>query len=118
MTIRGENEPETNSGALTGGHTYYTERFPSEICNLIFNRGESCGNLRWDIEDLLLQGQWHYTAFGKMSGGDGPGPDEGVLYLFSPDNPGRYYADIECALWGQRKLAGGQSHIILNTTPA
>lgn len=91
----------------------YTEKFSSEICNLIFNGGESCGNLRWSTDELRLQGEWHYTAIGTMSGDSGTGLDEGILYLFSSDNPGRYYTDIECALWGQRRLAGGQSYVVL-----
>lgn len=91
----------------------YTERFESELCNLIFNSGESCGNLRWSTGDLRLQGEWHYTAIGAMSGDSVTNLDGGVLYLFSLCNPGLYYSDIELALWGERRLAGGQSHVIL-----
>lgn len=95
----------------------YIGTFPSEVCNLIFNAGESCGNLRWRIEDLRKPGEWHYTGIGRHSAGEGwrgPNPHESVLYLYSPTNPGRAYADIECALWGQRdRLVSGQRHIVL-----
>ncbi len=85
----------------------YTETIPSEVCNLVFNNGQSCGILRWRPDDLRRPGEWHYTGFGRQQqGGD-------RLYLCSPTHPARAYADIECALWGQRRLVGGQSHIVL-----
>ena len=94
----------------------YSWTFASEVCNLIFNGGESCGNLRWRIEDLKLPGEWYYTGIGKSSAGkfkDEQSFREDVLYLCSPINPGRAYTSIECALWGQRRMAGGQHHIVL-----
>ena len=85
----------------------YTGALPSEVCNLVFNNGQHCGILRWRIEDLRQPGDWHYTGFGRQTrGGDS-------LYLCSPINPGVAYTDIECVLWGKRKLVGGQRHIIL-----
>jgi len=94
----------------------YDGTFSSEVCNLIFNDGGFCGNLRWYIEDLRQPGEWHYTGIGRSSAGESVGDRagrEGVLYLCSAENPGQAYADIECALWGQRRLAGGQQHVIL-----
>lgn len=85
----------------------YTDPLPSEVCNLVFNNGSSCGILRWQREDLRKPGEWHYTGFGKQDqGGDS-------LYLCSLTNPGLAYDGIECVLWGGRKLAGGECHIIL-----
>jgi hypothetical protein len=85
----------------------YTETIPSEVCNLVFNDGEFCGILRWQIEDLRQPGEWHYTGFGKQhQGGDS-------LYLYSPTNPGLAYSGIECALWGQRRLVAAERHVIL-----
>jgi hypothetical protein len=84
----------------------YTEAPSSEVCNLVFNNGASCGTLRWQLEDLRQPGEWHYTEFGMQRGG-------GVLYLRSPTNPSLAYENIECVLWGQRKLVGGEHHIIL-----
>ena len=94
----------------------YTGTLPSEVCNLIFNDGESCGNLRWLMEDLRRCGEWHYTTMGMSCAGEsgsGEATHDGVLYLYSPTNPGRAYWGIEVALWGQRKLVGGQHHIVL-----
>lgn len=79
----------------------------SEVCNIVFDKGKSCGILRWQKEDLHQPGDWHYTRFGSQFDGGGD------LFLFSEGNPGEVYSDIECVLWGQRKLAGGQSHIVL-----
>jgi len=94
--------------------------FPSEVCNLVFNGGESCGNLRWGIDELRHPGQWYYTGLGQSSAaarvGD-PGSDqgggEGTLYLYSPINPGVAYVSIECALWGQRRLVRGGPNVTL-----
>lgn len=94
----------------------YTGTLPSEACNLIFNNGAHCGNLRWAIEELTHPGEWHATGIGRSSEADGnrvpdTGPD--TLYLCSDGNPGTVYNDIECALWGQRRLVDGQRHILL-----
>jgi hypothetical protein len=90
----------------------YTETFPSEVCNLVFNNGESCGILRWRMEDLQQPGDWHYTGIGMHSADGGQGDRNGVLYLFSAANPGAAYASLECVLWGARRMAEG-SHVIL-----
>ncbi|MFZ2655291.1 MAG: right-handed parallel beta-helix repeat-containing protein [Victivallales bacterium] len=93
----------------------FTGAFPSEVCNLVFNGGEMCGNLRWQIDDLKKQGEWHYTLIGKTTGKSqcetsGAG---GILYIFSDGNPGSCYSSIECSLWGNRKLAGGSHDIVI-----
>jgi len=94
----------------------YTGVFSSEVCNLIFNGGESCGHLRWRVADLKHQGEWHYTAIGFHSTPTGSSPpqrlEDGVLYLYSSRNPAEYYSSIECSLWGARRLVSGQHHII------
>ena len=90
----------------------YTGTLSSEVCNLIFNNGESCGNLRWQVEDLRLPGEWHYTGIGRSTANEGRREDD-ILYLYSPVNPGLAYASIECALWGQRQMVGGQHDIVL-----
>lgn len=85
----------------------YAEPLPSEVCNLVFNNGAACGILRWQPDALTQPGDWHYTGFGKQDkGGD-------LLYLCSPENPGIAHTDIECVLWGHRKLAGGERNIII-----
>jgi hypothetical protein len=94
----------------------YTGKLTSEVCNLIFNDGEHCGILRWRIEDLKQTGEWHFTGIGMSTGGESGNRrvnQEEVLYLCSPINPGLAYSSIECALWGQRRLAGGQHDVVL-----
>jgi len=94
----------------------FTGALGSEVCNLVFNGGEACGILRWQPDELRQPGDWHYTAVGRTSGvgiQDGPVVGEGVLYLCAPANPGRAWRDIECALWGHRRLVGGERHVIL-----
>jgi hypothetical protein len=90
----------------------WTGAVPSEVCNLVFDGGRSCGNLRWRIEDLKNAGEWFYTGIGENSGANRPGAG-GDLFLFSQDNPGRAYSDIECSLWGKRRMAGGK-HVVLD----
>ncbi len=88
----------------------------SEVCNLVFNAGQSCGILRWEPEDLRQPGDWHYTGIGATSAGEscgGPAWRNETLYLCSVENPGHAWRDIECVLWGARKLVGGRRHIIL-----
>lgn len=96
----------------------FTGAFSSEVCNLIFNDGEACGNLRWKLTDMKCQGEWYYTGIGFSA----TVAEELVttqeiktefLYLFSIINPGFFYSSIECALWGSRKMASGQHHIII-----
>lgn len=95
----------------------YKGAFCSEVCNIIFNHGEMCGNMRWDLKDLKSQGEWYYTCLGLNSETGRKNPDrkhgDGILYLFSSDNPGLFYCKIEIALWVNRKLVGGKSHVIL-----
>jgi hypothetical protein len=92
----------------------YTGTLPSEVCNLIFNDGQSCGILRWSVEDLRKPGDWHYTGIGANASPDGAQRQrDAVLYLCSPTNPGRTYTSIECALWGQRRLVCGQHDVVL-----
>jgi len=94
-----------------------TVAFPSQVCNLIFNEGQSCGNLRWQLADLKSQGEWYFTYpdFGSEDRYTNQTRirKDGILYLFSSRNPGQFYTSIECALWGNRKMVGGKSHIVL-----
>ncbi len=92
----------------------YTGEIPSEVCNLVFNGGASCGILRWSADDVRQPGDWHSTGIGANASSDPAKHLAGaVLYLCSPTNPGRAYADIECVLWGRRRLASGQHDLVL-----
>lgn len=88
----------------------YNGEVTDEPCNIIFNNGESCGNLRWLMEDLKNQGEWFDRDMGnpayrryKRDGASRFGwsdnvPPEGYvrpLYIYSEKNPGEYYDHIE-----------------------
>jgi hypothetical protein len=94
----------------------YAGNFDSEVCNLIYNHGTGYGILRWSKEELQHQGDWHYTYIGFnsgiMPGERKPNCRDGVLYLYSDNDPAVVYSDIECALWGERRLACGVHHIV------
>lgn len=93
----------------------YTKPFSNEVCNLIFNQGSACGHLRWELADLHHQGEWFCTGSGKNTERETTGAphdfSEDRLYLYSSANPCLIYSSIECALWGKRRLAGGQQYI-------
>ena len=94
----------------------YTGSLASEVCNLIFDDGAACGILRWQPEDLRQPGDWHYTTIGMSSGAESwgaGGARAGVLYLCASANPGLIWRTIEAALWGERRLVGGQRHVVL-----
>ncbi|MBN8217777.1 MAG: right-handed parallel beta-helix repeat-containing protein [Spirochaetes bacterium] len=94
----------------------YAGAFSSEVCHLIFDGGKSWGNLRWSLAELRHQGEWFYTQFGENTlrerGKVVSGPP-GILYIYSKGNPATVYTGIECALWGQRRLASGRHHVVL-----
>ncbi len=88
-----------------------------EPCNLIFNYGESCGNLRWDFADLKNQGEWFdadldnknfrkYKRLSRYEWEEKPIPEgyKRPLYIYSVGNPGKVYTHIECALYGKFAL--------------
>jgi hypothetical protein len=94
----------------------YEEDFPSEVCNLVFDGGASCGNLRWSIDELTRPDEWYSPGIGTGRGGeDRHSSDQGEtsLYLFSPENPALVHSSIECVLWGKRKLAEGREHVVI-----
>jgi hypothetical protein len=134
----GDGEPPTFLGSVAVGDPAawtevrpqvwrYAGSFASEVCNLVFNAGESCGLpaatsaaqtgvLRWELADLKDPGDWHDTGIGATSGRESwnlTETGEAVLYLCAPENPGIFYRDIEAVLWGQRKLVGGRQHLVL-----
>ncbi|MDD5708105.1 MAG: hypothetical protein PHR35_19480 [Kiritimatiellae bacterium] len=93
----------------------YTGSLPSEVCNLVFNDGQSCGVLAWRRDDVSKPGRWFYSAIGNRSAPENGREElrDGVLYLYSPVNPGLAYSSIECVLWGERRLVDGRSHLVI-----
>jgi predicted outer membrane repeat protein len=95
----------------------YKRAFPSEVCNLVFNEGETCGNMRWKLADIKVQGEWYFSSIGVSAQADQkhqiPKCEDGILYLYSSANPGLLYTSIESVLWGNRRLVSGERYITL-----
>jgi hypothetical protein len=92
----------------------YTAPLASEVCNLVFDNGERCGTLRWSREELGTAGDWFCDGIGETCAAESTGsppPQTGSLYLRAPSNPGTYWHDIECVLWGRRHLVAGRRHV-------
>ena len=93
----------------------YTGEFPSEICNLVFNDGASCGTLRWSLAEVREPGDWYYSGIGDTcaaEGNDSHVSGGKTLYLFASANPTVVHASIEGVLWGLRRLVTGQRHLV------
>ena len=82
----------------------------SEVGNLIFNGGESCGILAWEESGLNAQGKWHDTRIGLHSRAVGK-PVPGALSMYSEGNPGEVYRHIECALYGARRMCSATAYV-------
>jgi len=86
---------------------------PTEAGNFIYDFGKSCGALRWEKSELSCQGDWYDNRIGSMydacTGYCQFHPDcfkgEQELYIYSEKNPGEYYEHIECAIFGEGRLA-------------
>lgn len=76
----------------------------SEAANFVYNRGESCGTLRWTKGELSSQGDFFDNCFG-VSETKKELPNDHKIYLWSQKNPALYYSDIECVAFGERRLA-------------
>lgn len=70
------------------GHNIYqlNEEVLVDIGNIIFNDGESFGIKQWDISELTNANDYVYDSKNKR------------LLVYSEDNPGKLYHDIELAL--------------------
>ncbi len=91
----------------------YQGEFATKVCNLVFNGGERCGNLRWAANALKEPGEWHYTGNASGDRGGGQAPPKSVLLLYASTNPGIFYQSIECVLWGERRMVKGKAYIVL-----
>ena len=75
-----------------------------ETGNFVFNNGNEYGTFRWSFEELQNQGDFYdnragYRELKKKLG------SEHKIYLYSDGNPGEYYDNIECVIYGNRTLA-------------
>lgn len=73
-----------------------------EPCNIVFNHGDDFGKLAWSFSELNSQGKWWSNTFGKRVKRESFETSE--LFLYSCDNPGLFYEDIEIALFGTKSI--------------
>lgn len=81
-----------------------------EAASFIFNGRESFGVLRWTKEELVEQGDFFDTCFGF--GTEKKAYKNHKIYLYSKKNPGEFYKDIECVVYGERVLADNGKNIV------
>ena len=81
-----------------------------EPCNVIFDFGDHCGILSWKKDGLDAQGKWWSDAIGKRLS-ETPF-DRAEFYLYSTENPGTYYSDIEIALYGDRAMLSADKNTV------
>lgn len=86
----------------------YTKPLEREACNFIFNNSLVGATLRWEEELLREQGDWYDSRMGTK----GEEKEQRVL-LYSKGNPGKVYSHIECAVWGQRKMAQNRDRTVI-----
>ena len=75
-----------------------------EAANLIFNKSDLCAALKWSKEDLCEQGDFFDNRFGT-SLDENRDLSGHKIYLYSKENPAKFYSDIECAVCNDRALA-------------
>lgn len=81
-----------------------------EPCNVIFDFGDHCGTLSWTFDGLDAQGKWYSDALGKRISKT---PfDFAEFYIYSSENPGKYYSDIEIALYGDRMMLSANKNTV------
>jgi len=72
----------------------------SDVGNIIFNHGESCGNKVWEKKDLNKQGDFLYDI------------NEQCLKVYSTKSPDICYYDIQCTLSDHIISENGKSYIV------
>ena len=68
----------------TSGNLWSSGSLPVEVGNIIFDN-ETCGYLRFSINDVTAQGDFYYDASAD------------TVTVYSTSNPASYYSDIELA---------------------
>lgn len=71
--------------------------------NLIFEKGNTCGVMRWSEKDLKHQGEWFFK---KENG-------RYKLMLYCTKNPALKYSSIECALKNEGFLCTAEHDVLL-----
>lgn len=78
-----------------------TQKFPTDIGNIIFDNEKSTGLKKWRINDLNLQDDFYYNIA------------TGELRLFSILNPAKQHTVIECALKYNIIQLSNVSHVVI-----
>lgn len=108
----GEKPVFCGSSDVSNGTIWVEERkniwictaIQDEACNFVFNYTDEFGTLKWSEKELLEQGDFYDNYFGCRTVGKPVGADH-KIYLYSEENPGEYYKQIECVTYGERNLA-------------
>lgn len=94
----------------------FADPLPSEAANIIFNKGEAFGNLRWSREELKEPGEWTYTGLGESVASGRWGEEDfggGELFLVCRENPADAYDSVEIAVFGKGRAITASHHVIL-----
>lgn len=78
------------------------DTFLTDVGNLIFNNATSFGIKKWNLMDLVSQGDYWFNR------------SNGQLKIFSATHPATYYADIECAVRNHIVLFQNVSYVVFN----
>ena len=92
----------------------YIGSLPSEVCNIIFDGGQSFGNLRWSKEELDEPDEWFYTDIGLSTSRDciAHPANQGTLWLCAKQNPALEHASVRIAVWGSRREVYAASNVV------
>ncbi|MBO4429366.1 MAG: hypothetical protein J5832_05370 [Clostridia bacterium] len=83
-----------------------------EPCNVIFDFGDHCGTLSWTLDGLDMQGKWYSDVLGSRV--EKKPFEKAEFYMYSTENPGKYYGDIEIALYGDRMLFSADKNTVFD----
>ena len=83
---------------------WVTDAVCDEVCNFIFDDGASYGTLCWEKEDLSCQGDFYDNCFGTRTH-EHTLPCNHRIYMYSCENPAKFYKNIETVTYAKRRLA-------------
>lgn len=79
----------------------------SEVCNIVFDGGESFGILAWTPEAMDAPGKWRFSAPFCAA----KAPPNASLLLCSDSNPAECHRSIEICIFGARCMITAQRHV-------
>ena len=90
-----------------------TKSVPGAVGNIVFNEDECTATFRWELEDLCGQGDFFDSrcALGDNSACNRLETD---LYLYSVENPAKYYSHIEAVSYNKRSLFDSRNGITVD----